>query len=560
MKIQRALVSVSDKAGIVDFSKDLHQLGIEIISTGGTAKTLKEAGIPVIDISDYTGFPEIMDGRVKTLNPKVHGGILARRSNEEHMNTLQNHNIPLIDLVVVNLYPFLEVTKDENVELQVAVENIDIGGPTMLRASAKNYEDVTVVTDPTDYDKILGQIKENGKTDIDTRAKLAIKVFHHTAQYDSAIDSFLTKRILDKKTLHQTFTEGKTLRYGENSHQQATFYINPNSTEQSVANTEILNGKEMSYNNYVDANAALEAVKELPSDQAAVAVIKHTNPCGLATGATGAEALEKAWQGDPISAFGGVIATNQTVDLAFAEFLKGENVTHYAYKVVNGEYVPEVVKTGKFVEIVIAPDYTDEALAFLKKKSKMIRLLKTSPTQEVEKETYRAITGGILVQDRDKELTSKFEVSTKKEFAGSYKPLAEFTWVACKHTKSNAIVLGREYAPGKFQVLGMGAGQPNRVDSLRKLALPKAKENLALEFKAKGMTGDFEKWCADEIAKAVLVSDAFFPFDDTVREAAELGIKYLVQPGGSMRDQDSIDACDELGMAMAFTGNRHFNH
>ncbi|MBT6614492.1 MAG: bifunctional phosphoribosylaminoimidazolecarboxamide formyltransferase/IMP cyclohydrolase, partial [Deltaproteobacteria bacterium] len=458
MKIKRALLSVSDKTGIVELARELDRAGVELISTGGTAKSIRDAGISVRDVSDITGFPEIMDGRVKTLHPLVHGGILARRDHDGDQKSLTDLNIPLIDLIVVNLYPFLEVTKDPSVSLEVAVENIDIGGPTMIRAAAKNFAYVAVVTDPADYDTVLEQIKADGGVNKELRGQLAVKVFQHTARYDAAVDTFLSARILAEKRLHLDYVEGTELRYGENAHQSADFYRDPKSQESSAANAEVLHGKAMSYNNYVDATAALEAVKDLPADRPAVSVIKHTNPCGLATGNNIADALERAWQGDPMSAFGGVIATNWKVDMGFANFLKGDTVKHISYSIVDGEPVAQEVPGGKFVEVIIAPDYSDEAVEFLKSKSKMIRLLKTKKTVQQDTKTFRAITGGLLVQDRDLRLTEKFEVVTEKQFPGTYQALAEFTTVACKHTKSNGIVLGREYAPGCFQVLGMGAG------------------------------------------------------------------------------------------------------
>ncbi len=560
MKIKRALLSVSDKTGIVEFARELDSLGIEIVSTGGTATHIREAGILVKDVSELTGFPEIMGGRVKTLHPLIHGGILARRDDDGHMKAVNDLNIPLIDLVVVNLYPFQSVIKEKNVTLDVAIENIDIGGPTMLRAAAKNYQYITVVTDPIDYSNVLEQIRKTGEVNKETRSQLAVKVFHHTAEYDAAVDTHLSQCILDENRLHLSFSKGTVLRYGENSHQKAVFYQDTGSKEMSVADSEILSGKAMSYNNYVDANAALEVIKDLPADQPAVSIIKHTNPCGLATGRTVAEAIERAWEGDPISAFGGVLATNTTVDMDFANFLKGESIKHYSYSIVGGKNVRQEVPTGKFVEVVIAPDFTDEAVAFFKKKSKMIRLVKVKKSQDTDRNTFRSITGGILVQERDMDLLEKFEVVTEKQFPESYAALAKFTLVACKHTKSNGIVLGREYAPGLYQVMGMGAGQPNRVDSMRKLSIPKAKENMQREFEDQGIGGDFERWWQEQVAKMVLVSDGYFPFDDTVREAASFGIKYIVQPGGSMRDNDSIKACNELGVAMAFSGLRHFNH
>ena len=560
MKIERALISVSDKSQITELADELHKLNIEIISTGGTADLLRQAGLSVKGVSEITGFPEIMDGRVKTLHPLIHGGILACRDNPEHMQTVKQENIPLIDLVIVNLYPFQEVTAKHDCSLDLAIENIDIGGPAMLRASAKNHKHVVVVTDPTDYQTVLEQIKATGGVDRQTRAKLAVKVFQHTARYDAAVDSYLSLAINEENRLHLDFTEGRTLRYGENSHQQALFYRDPQDQECSAANSEQLNGKPMSYNNYVDANAALEVIKDLSQNKPAVSIIKHTNPCGLATGKTAALALEKAWDGDPISSFGGVIATNTTVDLDFAEFLKGENIQHIAYTVINGEYIPTEAPGGKFVEVIIAPAYTAKALEFLKRKSKLIRLLKYSPQSTTPDKTFRAVTGGILVQDKDAQLTEKFDVVTEKQFPKGYQALSEFTLTACKHTKSNAIILGREYEPGEFQVMGMGAGQPNRVDSMRKLAIPKAQENLKREFEKLKLKGNFEEWWQEQIQQMVLVSDGFFPFDDTVREAVSFGVRYIIQPGGSMRDKDSIKACNELNTAMAFTGLRHFNH
>ncbi|OGH00030.1 MAG: bifunctional phosphoribosylaminoimidazolecarboxamide formyltransferase/inosine monophosphate cyclohydrolase [Candidatus Lambdaproteobacteria bacterium RIFOXYD1_FULL_56_27] len=560
MKAKRALVSVSDKTGIIDFVKELHKLGLEILSTGGTAKALRDGGLPVKDVSEVTGFPEIMDGRVKTLHPKIHGGLLARRDKPEHLEALQKLEIGLIDLVVINLYPFLKVTADPKVDLETAIENIDIGGPAMLRASAKNYAGVAVITDPADYPLVLKELAETGEVSLSTKGRLAIKAYRLTSAYDAAIDEYLSRTLAQEERIHLTYGKGQTLRYGENSHQKASFYLDEASKDSSVARAEILNGKEMSYNNFVDANAAYEAVKDLDPKVPAVAVVKHTNPCGFATGKTAAQALERAWEGDPISAFGGVIATNQKVDMAFAEFLKGDSVKHYSYQVKDGEYVAQEVNTGKFVEVLIAPDFEPEALEFLQKKSKMIRVLKVPEVEVVDPKTLRAITGGLLVQDRDMQLFEKFEVVTQKTFPGHYQALATFTMTACKHTKSNSVILGRQYEPGLFQVMGMGAGQPNRVDSMRKLAYTKALENLKREWQRLGKSGKFEAWAQQEINGMLLASDAFLPFDDTVREAAGLGVRYLIQPGGSMRDEDSIKACNELGVAMAFTGLRHFNH
>lgn len=557
--IKRALISVSDKSGIVEFARQLHDLGVEIISTGGTAKALADSGVPVIPIDSVTGFPEMMDGRVKTLHPKIHGALLGLRDNVDHESQAKQQDISWIDLVVVNLYPFEKTVAFPDVTLEDAIENIDIGGPTMLRSAAKNHRYVTVVTDPADYAKVIGQLTEKGETTLEFRQELAVKVYRRTADYDSTIDRYLSDVYLKETILRQKFSAGQTLRYGENSHQSATFYLDSNCRESSVASAEVLNGKAMSFNNYVDADAAYEAVKDIHGS-IAVSVIKHTNPCGLATGETAGEALERAWAGDPISAFGSVIACNATVDLAFAKFLKGADTEHTGYLVQEGRLVPQSVPT-KFVEVVIAPDYEPEALELLSK-TKTLRLLKVAPftRDEVEPKTYRKITGGILEMDRDLDVLEKWDVVTKKQFDSTQKALAEFTAVACKHTKSNAIVLAREYRSGYFQVFGMGAGQPNRVDSLRKLAVTKAMENLQIEYDKNAPEVTFDQFVQDQFENMVLASDAFFPFDDTVRAAAECGVRFIVQPGGSKRDGDSVAACDEMGVAMAMTGMRHFRH
>ncbi|MFH1005977.1 MAG: bifunctional phosphoribosylaminoimidazolecarboxamide formyltransferase/IMP cyclohydrolase [Candidatus Latescibacterota bacterium] len=558
--VKRALISVSDKRGVVQFAQRLERLGVEIVSTGGTARTLSEAGVRVRSISDLTGFPEMMDGRVKTLHPKVHGGLLALRDHPDHMKDVSDHAIELIDLVVVNLYPFEQTIAKPDVPLEEAIENIDIGGPTMLRSAAKNYRHVAVVTDPSDYDRVAEELESSGAVSAEMRAALCVKVFRSTADYDAAIDRYLSKHLSGEQILRLSYKGGETLRYGENSHQEATFYRDEKSTESSLARATILNGKEMSYNNYVDADAALEAAKSL-RDTCGVAVIKHTNPCGYATGSTLREAMEAAWAGDPISAFGSVIAVTCPVDMATAEFLKGDSVPHISYEIINGENVPSPAE-GKFVEVLIAPRFDADALAFLQKKSKMIRLLQVDPFDAGTPDpyTYRKITGGMLEQGRDLSLFDKFETMTEKAFPEAKSALAEFSWKACKYTKSNAIILCREYRPGQFQVIGMGAGQPNRVDSLRKLAATKARENLKIEWDASGRTGDFEAFVSAQMAEMVMASDALFPFSDTVEESARVGVRYIVQPGGANKDQASIDACNRVGVAMVFTGMRHFLH
>ncbi len=558
-KVRRALISVSDKTGIAEFAKALVVLGIEILSTGGTAKFLQAHHISVTPVEKVTGFPEIMDGRVKTLHPNIHGALLGLRDNPTHVEQAKRHGIEWIDLLVINLYPFESTIAKPDVSIEEAIEQIDIGGPCMIRSGAKNYRFVAVVTDPQDYSLVISEIRNTGEVSLETKKYLAVKAFRRTADYDSIIDQYLSRMFLNEPVLRLSFFKGEKLRYGENSHQAGWLYRDVECEEASLANGELLSGKEMSFNNYVDADAALEAVKDLQGE-IGVAVIKHTNPCGYATGQTPREALERAWAGDPISAFGSVIACNAPVDLAFAEFLKGENVEHVAYILEKSQLIPQKVP-GKFVEVIIAPEFSKEALDLLQK-TKTLRLLKVKDLASGRPEayTYRKITGGILQMERDVRLLEKFDVVTEKKFDERKRKLAEFAMKAAKHTKSNAIVLAREYRPGFFQVMGMGAGQPNRVDSLRKLAIPKALENLRLEYEDQNKKGSFEDYAQAQFAEMVLASDAFFPFEDTVRAAGEYGIRYIVQPGGSKRDGDSIRACNALGIAMALTGLRHFRH
>jgi len=536
VKIERALLSVSNKAGIVDFARNLSEMGVELLSTGGTARVIREAGIPVKDVSEFTGFPEMLDGRVKTLTPQVHAGLLFMRDNEEHVKTMQEYGLQQIDLVCVNLYPFEETIAREGVTLSEAIEQIDIGGPTMIRSAAKNMKFVTVVTDPADYARVIAEMRENdGATTEEFRFLLAQKVYARVAEYNAAIAAYLADQI-EKEGLARPFVkayaDGKELRYGENSHQRAWFYIDAQSNEAAIAHAQVLHGKEMSYNNYVDGDGALEAVKEL-SGAPGVVVVKHTNPCGYATGATLAEAFEAAWSGDPISAFGSVIAVTETVDLDTARCLD-----------------------GRFIEAIIAPDFTEEALAHLQKKKNLRILRLRQPMGRAKpKKMVKQINGGLLVQDVDTELSAKWEVVTDAMFDDSKKALAEFGIKAVKHTKSNAIVLVQEYKPGYYRVLGMGAGQPNRVDALRKLSITKAVENLKTE--KPGITDEEIKQI---IGKCVFVSEAFFPFADSIEAAHEMGAKYIVQPGGSIRDKEVIEACNKYGIAMAFTGMRHFKH
>ena len=536
VSIKRALLSVYDKAGIIDFARHLHSMDVELLSTGGTAKAIRDAGIPVKDVSEFTGFPEMLNGRVKTLTPQVHAGILYRRDIEEHVQTMSDHNLGQIDLVCVNLYPFEETIATPGVTLADAIEQIDIGGPTMIRSAAKNMKFVTVVTDPANYAEIIEQMKENdGATTEAFRFMLGQKVFARVAEYNAAIASYLAQQVSEQELATpfvKAYSNGTTLRYGENSHQTATLYVDSESREATIAQTEVLHGKAMSYNNYVDGDGALEAVKDL-SGKPGVSVIKHTNPCGYATGETLAEAFEAAWAGDPVSAFGSVIAVTQEVDLATAECLD-----------------------GRFIEALIAPGYTPEALEHLMKK-KNLRILKlTKPMgKALPEQMVKQINGGLLVQDLDTELIEKWDVPTKAPFDEVKKELALFGIKAAKHTKSNAIVLVQEYQPGQFRVLGMGAGQPNRVDALKKLSVSKAMENLRTE--NPDITNEEIRVI---IADCVFVSEAFFPFADSIDAAAEMGAKYIVQPGGSIRDNEVIHACNKHGIAMALTGMRHFKH
>ena len=510
MNIQRALLSVSDKTGLLDFARGLAALGVELLSTGGTAAALRAAGLAVTDVSTFTGHPEILDGRVKTLHPKVHGGILQRRANPADMEICRKMGLLPIDLVCVNLYPF---------EQSPSIENIDIGGPSMLRSAAKNHEDVIVLTDPADYTPVLAALQAGGNLPLEKRRALAQKVYARTSAYDAAITAWFAGAA----------AAAVPLRYGENPHQAATFCPDaPLPAEANLAAARILHGKEMSYNNYVDGDAALEAARELHESPAAV-IIKHTNPCGAATGATLAEALAAAWEGDVVSSFGSVIALTRPVDLATAQVLK-----------------------GRFVEALIAPSFAPDALEFLKAKSKDIRLISLDRplAAPLPRKLTRQINGGTLTQDSDLQAPEAWNPVTRAAIPESLRPVADFGIRVCKHLKSNAILLAREYAPGQYAVLGMGAGQPNRVDALRKLALEKARENIA----RLGLDPQ------EVLAQTVLISDAFFPFPDNIEAAAAFGIRHIVEPGGSKKDAECIAACDAAGIAMVFTGCRHFLH
>lgn len=511
--IKRALISVSNKEGIVDLAKQLVDLNIEILSTGGTAKLLREEGVAVKDVSHVTNFPECLDGRVKTLHPSVHGGILAIRNNKEHMKTLEELNIDTIDLVIINLYPFKETILKEDVTLEDAIENIDIGGPTMLRAAAKNYNDVTVVIDPQDYNKVIDEIKNNRDTRIETRYKLALKVFEHTAHYDCLIGNYLRKQLKEEKifedTLTLTYEKVQDLRYGENPHQQAAFYKEVKTNKGTLVDGIQLQGKELSFNNINDANGAIELLKEF--DEPTVVAVKHTNPCGVATGKDIDEAWSKAYESDPLSIFGGIIAANRPITKNAAEAMK------------------EI-----FLEVIIAPDFTEEALEVLGEK-KNLRLIKIEYINKASenKMQIKKVEGGILVQEQDSILLNEMEVVTDKCPNKEEKEDMIFAFKIVKHVKSNGIVLVKNK-----QTIAIGPGQTSRI--------------WALQNAIKNSTHSIEG--------SILASDAFFPFRDCVDEAAKAGVKAIIQPGGSIKDNTSIEACNEHGITMIFTGVRHFKH
>ena len=508
----KALISVSDKRGIIEFATRLKEQGWELIATGGTMKALRESGLEITPISDVTGFPEICDGRVKTLHPKIHGALLGRRDLEDHLAQLRENGIDFIDMVVVNLYPFEATIAREDVTLEEAVENIDIGGPSMLRSAAKNFRDVTVVCDPDDYDKVLEEIKSGGNTTMETRFRLSAKAFTHTALYDSKIAEYMRKEAGLTEKLFMNFDLVQSLRYGENPHQKASFYRHADDAAYSVAHAEQLGGKELSYNNIQDANAALAITREF--EEPFCVGLKHMNPCGAATGSDILEAWDKAYEADKVSIYGGIVSFNRPLTKDVALKLK-----------------------PIFLEIVIAPDFTPEALEVLASK-KNLRLLKVKMDNSRDKAKVQVgVTGGLLVQDADREIK---EVTEDMCVAGpkpSAKVLADmnFGWKIVKHVKSNAIVVVKDGA-----TVGVGAGQMNRVGSA-KIALEQAADNKVYE----GL---------------VMASDGFLPFDDTVTLAAAHGVVAIVQPGGSIRDEDCINKAREKGITMALTGMRHFKH
>lgn len=511
--IRRALISVSNKTGIVELGKQLTQLGVEIISTGGTYNLLQQEGVKVTKISEITGFPEILDGRVKTLHPKVHGGLLAVRDKESHQQACAAQGIDFIDLVVVNLYPFKETITKEKFTYEEAIENIDIGGPSMLRSAAKNHQDVTVVVDPVDYEVIMKEISSTGETTLATRKRLAAKTFRHTASYDALIAAYLTEQVGETfpEQLTVTYEKISSLRYGENPHQQAAYYRDALATSGQLVAAKQLQGKELSYNNIQDANAALEIVKEF--QEPTVVAVKHMNPCGVGVGKTITAAYQKAYEADPVSIFGGIIATNRSID---------------------GETAVKMKEI--FLEIVIAPKFSEEAKQILSSK-KNLRLLELDSLLETNKKAWKttSVDGGILIQDQDKQQITREMCKVVTDRTPTEEEWDEllFAWKVVKHVKSNAIVLTKDH-----RTIGVGAGQMNRVGAAE-IAIRQA--------------GEATK-------NAVLASDAFFPMSDTLEKAAEAGIKAIIQPGGSIRDEDSIKEANKHGIAMVFTGIRHFKH
>ena len=532
VQIKRALLSVSDKTGLLDFARGLDALGIEMVSTGGTAKSLAEAGLPILNVSDITQFPEMLDGRVKTLHPAVHGALLADRSKPEHMETIAAHGITPIDLVVVNLYPFAETVAKPGVTREEAVENIDIGGPSMIRSAAKNHASVAVVVSPSDYPEILAELQKNdGALSLTTCARLAVQAYAHTAAYDATITNYLMQQPLPgaeeaeeterafPALLTLSFAKVQDLRYGENPHQQAAFYREPAATS-GLASAEKLHGKELSFNNIYDLNAAYNVVLEF-SDQntPAAAIIKHTNPCGAAIAGTLAEAFSKAREGDPMSAFGGILAVNQPIDAETANLITGKNT---------------------FFEAIIAPGYLPEAYTILTTKKQWCQnliLLQSRPVSSTPSEEYdfKRVSGGLLVQTQDTAMLKPSDTQTASERQATASEMSDLmlAWKLVKHVKSNAIVLVKDR-----QLVGVGAGQMNRVQSVR-LAVAQAGD------KAKG---------------AVLASDAFFPFPDGPEAALQAGVTAIIQPGGSKKDDESVAIADQYGAAMVLTGRRHFRH
>ncbi|MDG4811956.1 bifunctional phosphoribosylaminoimidazolecarboxamide formyltransferase/IMP cyclohydrolase [Hydrogenovibrio sp. 3SP14C1] len=517
--VRRALISVSDKNGILEFAKSLTAMDVAILSTGGTYKVLSEAGLPVTEVSEYTGFPEMMDGRVKTLHPKIHGGLLGRRGTDDAVMT--EHGIDPIDMVVVNLYPFEATVANPDCSLEDAIENIDIGGPTMLRSAAKNHKDVAVVTNPQDYARILEEMESNdGQLSHATRFDLAIKTFEQTARYDGAISNYFGTMFSEDKddtfprTYNTQFVKKQSMRYGENPHQSAAFYTERNPTEASISTATQLQGKALSFNNIADTDAALELVKTF--DETACVIVKHANPCGVSIGENVFEAYDRAYKTDPTSAFGGIIAFNRALDKETAQ----------------------AIIERQFVEVIIAPNVSEDAKNVIAAKQNVRLLICGDLGVQEAAYDYKRVTGGLLVQDRDLGYVTEEDLKVVTKRTPSEKEMADlqFAWKVAKYVKSNAIVYVKD-----GMTIGVGAGQMSRVYSAKIAGIKAADEGL-------------------EVPGSVMASDAFFPFRDGIDAAAEAGITAVIHPGGSMRDQEVIDAADEHGIAMVFTGMRHFKH
>lgn len=513
---RRAFLSVSDKTGLIPFAEGLVECGFELVSTGGTEKALKQAGVPVTNVSEITGFPECLDGRVKTLHPMVHAGILAMRDNPAHMDQIHALGVVPIDVVCVNLYPFKQTMLKPGVTFEECIENIDIGGPSMLRAAAKNHKDVAVVVDAADYQTVLNELKESGEVCYQTKLALCLKVFEHTAAYDAMIADYLRRQtkagLPDQFTM--TYEKVQDMRYGENPHQKATFFKEVDASPATLPMAKQLNGKELSYNNINDTNGALELLREFRKDKEHVAVVgvKHANPCGVALAKTTAEAYVKAYEADPVSLFGGIVVTNGEVDEAAAKEM-----------------------TKIFLEIIVAPSYTPQALEVLCKKKNLRVLELPGICDELPETMYdmKKVMGGLLVQEFNRGEIGELSVPTKRKPTEKEMEDLLFAWKLVKHTKSNAITIAKDNVS-----CGIGPGQVNRIWAAQQ----------AIEHAGERVKG------------AVMASDAFFPFDDCVKAAGEAGITAIIQPGGSIRDEDSIKACDEMGIAMVFTGMRHFKH
>ncbi|SHF95596.1 phosphoribosylaminoimidazolecarboxamide formyltransferase / IMP cyclohydrolase [Mariniphaga anaerophila] len=526
-KIKTALVSVYHKENLDEIIHKLNNLGVKLISTGGTKSFIESLGVPVTSVESLTGYPSILGGRVKTLHPKIFGGILSRRDNQGDVSQLTEYDIPEIDLVIVDLYPF-ESTVASGASEQEIIEKIDIGGISLIRAAAKNFKDVVIVPSQKEYKPLLSLLNEkNGECSMEDRKWFAGKAFAVSSHYDAAIFGYFNTEETESPSERISLNNGHVLRYGENPHQKATFYkFNNVPSEVTLANAQVLQGKALSYNNMLDADAAWKASSDAfhavthLENKVAVSVIKHLNPCGLAVTNNILESLELAWAGDPISAYGSIICFTDTVTKEVAEWFK-----------------------GKFVEIIIAPEFAEDALEVFAKKKNLRLLVTPVKSEKTHEKLYRSISGGMLVQDEDEGMDTEFKEVTQKEFGSEKINLSKFGVVACKHLKSNAIAIVTQKENGSFWLTGAGMGQPNRLDSLRNLTMPR-----------------FNMKEGVNLAESVLISDAFFPFRDSIEAANEYGVKYIVEPGGSIRDEEVIDACNEFGIAMVFTGRRHFKH